>query len=254
MSIYFSVTKLLLGLLFGAVCGFISGLFLTRSTFSKMTEIDENDLDMTDYSVPQMNQYDTEFFTFSERRRKAEKSELMKYIGMTAAAFVVWVLVLVFLFASSKTIAPKKVIANIGTGESASISNSIVDIQMQPITVDSEGRAVVPYSITNKTGLSLETLALVANVNGHEVECSRAKVVESEDASTELKLIETDDPVVQGATETFYVVLHSDSLKKNKISEINVVSIMFDTCTIDFDNGSARENETRETLAQQVVK
>lgn len=253
MHVYFSITKLLLGLLFGAVCGLVSGLFLTRSTYVKMTDIDENDLDMTDYSVPQMNQYDTEFLSFSERRRKAEKTELLKYIGMTAGAFLVWVLVLVFLFTSSENVTPKKVIANIGIGETVSTSNAIVDIVMNPITVDADGRAVVPYTITNKTEFSLNTLAVTANVNGKNIECFRAKEVESEE-SGELKLAETSEPVVKGTTATFYVVLDSKSMKSEKVSDINVVSITFDTCTINHDNGAAQENETKETLAQKVVK
>lgn len=253
MHVYFSISKLLIGLLFGAVCGFVSGLFLTRSTYAKMTDIDENDLDMTDYSVPQMNQYDTEFLSFSERRRSAEKAELLKYIGMTAGAFLVWVLVLVFLFTSSENVTPKKVIANIGVGETVSTSNQVVDIVMNPIAVDAEGRAVVPYSITNKTDLPLNTVALTANVNGKNIECFRAKQVESEDAS-ELKLEETSEPVVPGATGDFYVVLDSKSMKSEKISDINVVSVIFETCTVDHENGAVQENGTKEQLSQKVVK
>jgi len=255
MQIYFSITKLLLGLLFGAVCGFVSGLFLTRSTYSQMTEIDENDKDMTDYSASQLNQYDTEFRSFSERIHKAEKSEFLKYVGMTAGAFLVWILVLVFLFASSKTIAPKKVIANIGVGESGFDSNIVVDIAMDPVTVDSEGRAVIPYTITNKTDLSLETLAIIVNVTGRGVECFSEKAVEgAESGELQLEAIADNEPVVKGTTATYYVVLDSKSLKQNKISDIETINITFDTCTIDFENGNTRANETQIQMSQKVTK
>ena len=250
IHVSFSLLKLLLGVVFGAVCGYVSGLFITRSRFAESLIIEDNEEDMTFYSNAQMDNYGNDFYNFTEKRRKKQASEKIRYIAMTAMAFLTFVIVLVFLIVKGGGFGGnRKALVELGQGESATAENPIVTIVIKPITKDAEGRVVIPYEITNKTNKPLKTASVVGAVNGVEITCSKEK--ESEPGSN--KLVSFDEPVVGWESASYYVVLDSTEMRKAGLKKINNVSLTFATYTEDFENGNAKENETYLTITEDIV-
>lgn len=253
MIVSFSIVKLLLGIVFGVVCGCVSGLFITRSNFEAMTKIEDNDEDMTFYSNEQMNRYGSDFYNFTEKRRKKLAQDNLKYIIATAVTAVLWVGVLVFLInAGGGFGGNKKAIVELGVGETAYNENQVVKITLQPVMKDDKGRVCIPYEITNYTDKPLRVASVESRVNSSGVGCTREKKDNSvQDGS--LKLLATDEPIIPGSTVINYVVLNSTELNKTGISKIESITLTFVTNTEDVENNGAVENETTLAITENVV-
>lgn len=253
MYISFSIVKFLIAIVFGAICGGLSGLFITRSHFQEMIKIQDNDEDLSFYSGGQMSKYGSEFQSSVDKRRKKLASENAKFIAMLVGAVVAWALVVVLLFTQSTGVGPKRdAVANLGQGEIAEDENKTVKIKTLPVMLDADGRLVVPYEITNKSTMTMKNSSITVLVNNNEVSCFKGTLVEGS-SEAEPKIKEIEEPIVGGSTEKYYIVIDTTSLKKAGVKSVSKVSMTFVTYTENFENNGAIENETSLTIVQNVV-